>query len=109
MRSLCYMFDAWGPGSHCFFQCAQVELTPEKFSVLMGRLCKEGPAATTSMAYAKLLLTVMSKYQASVSVGGIMRAASASVPGIGQLLAHHWGLELWRNPGPVSVGGIGEP
>lgn len=45
----------------------QVETTPEKFSVLMERLCKEGLAATTSMAYAKLMLTVMTKYQASIT------------------------------------------
>lgn len=49
-------------------QCMQVEMTPEVFSVLVQRLCKEGPAATTSMAYAKLMLTVMTKYQTSVSV-----------------------------------------
>ncbi|EDL96919.1 similar to Fanconi anemia, complementation group E (predicted), isoform CRA_b [Rattus norvegicus] len=46
---------------------SQVEMTSELFSVLMQRLCKEGPAATTSMAYAKLMLTVMTKYQASIS------------------------------------------
>ncbi|XP_008150265.2 Fanconi anemia group E protein isoform X1 [Eptesicus fuscus] len=45
----------------------QVEMAPEKFSVLMDRLCKEGPAATASMAYAKLMLTVMTKYQASIT------------------------------------------
>ncbi|XP_037000244.2 Fanconi anemia group E protein isoform X2 [Artibeus jamaicensis] len=45
----------------------QVEMTPEKFGVLMERLCKEGLAATTSMAYAKLMLTVMTKYQASIT------------------------------------------
>ncbi|KAF6113731.1 FA complementation group E [Phyllostomus discolor] len=45
----------------------QVETTPEKFSVLMERLCKEGLAATTSMAYAKLMLMVMTKYQASIT------------------------------------------
>lgn len=45
----------------------QVEMTPEVFSVLVQRLCKEGPAATTSMAYAKLMLTVMTKYQASIT------------------------------------------
>lgn len=50
-------------------QCMQVEMTSEAFSVLMQKLCKEGLAATTSMAYAKLMLTVMTKYQASVSVG----------------------------------------
>ncbi|XP_031204087.1 Fanconi anemia group E protein [Mastomys coucha] len=44
-----------------------VEMTPEVFSVLVQRLCKEGPAATTSMAYAKLMLTVMTKYQASIT------------------------------------------
>lgn len=60
----------------------QVEITPEKFSVLMEKLCREGPAATTSMAYAKLMLTVMTKYQASVSTGRAMRAgpAALSVP-----------------------------
>uniref|UniRef100_A0A8C6FHM6 FA complementation group E n=1 Tax=Moschus moschiferus TaxID=68415 RepID=A0A8C6FHM6_MOSMO len=45
----------------------QMEMSPEKFSVLMEKLCKEGPAATTSMAYAKLLLTVMTKYQANIT------------------------------------------
>ncbi|XP_051042551.1 Fanconi anemia group E protein [Phodopus roborovskii] len=45
----------------------QVEMTSEVFSVLVQRLCKEGPAATTSMAYAKLMLTVMTKFQASIS------------------------------------------
>lgn len=45
----------------------QVEMTPEKFNVLMEKLCKEGLAATTSMAYAKLILTVMTKYQANIT------------------------------------------
>nr|XP_009239086.2 Fanconi anemia group E protein [Pongo abelii] len=45
----------------------QVEMTPEKFSVLMEKLCKKGQAATTSMAYAKLMLTVMTKYQANIT------------------------------------------
>lgn len=45
----------------------QVEMTPEKFNVLMDRLCKEGPAATASMAYAKLMLTVLTKYQANIT------------------------------------------
>ncbi|XP_012602397.2 Fanconi anemia group E protein [Microcebus murinus] len=45
----------------------QVEMTPEKFSVLMEKLCKEGLAATTSMAYAKLMLTVIIKYQANIT------------------------------------------
>ncbi|MBZ3880123.1 Fanconi anemia group E protein [Sciurus carolinensis] len=45
----------------------QVEMTPGKFSILMEKLCTEGLAATTSMAYAKLLLTVMTKYQASIT------------------------------------------
>ncbi|EPQ17357.1 Fanconi anemia group E protein [Myotis brandtii] len=45
----------------------QVEMTPEQFNVLMDRLCKEGPAATASMAYAKLMLTVMNKYQANIT------------------------------------------
>lgn len=48
-------------------QCVQVEMTSEVFSVLVQRLCKEGPTATTSMAYAKLMLTVMTKYQASIT------------------------------------------
>lgn len=46
-------------------------MTPEKFAVLMEKLCKAGLAATTSMAYAKLMLTVMTKYQASVSVNRV--------------------------------------
>lgn len=45
----------------------QVEMTSEMFNVLVQRLCKEAPAATTSMSYAKLLLTVMTKYQASIT------------------------------------------
>ncbi|KAF7472779.1 Fanconi anemia group E protein [Marmota monax] len=45
----------------------QVEMTPEKFSVLMEKLCKEGLTATTSLAYAKLVLTVMTKYQAHIT------------------------------------------
>ncbi|XP_004624511.1 Fanconi anemia group E protein isoform X2 [Octodon degus] len=45
----------------------QVEMTPGKFGVLMEKLCKEGLTATTSMAYAKLMLTVMTKYQASIT------------------------------------------
>ncbi|MEJ1270979.1 Fanconi anemia complementation group E [Cricetulus griseus] len=45
----------------------QVEMTSEVFNVLLQRLCKQGPTATTSMAYAKLLLTVMTKYQASIT------------------------------------------
>ncbi|XP_024899446.1 Fanconi anemia group E protein isoform X2 [Pteropus alecto] len=45
----------------------QVEMTPEKFNVLMEKLCKEGLTATTSMAYAKLMLTVMTKYQANIT------------------------------------------
>ncbi|KAB1261541.1 Fanconi anemia group E protein [Camelus dromedarius] len=44
-------------------------LTPlvQKFNVLMEKLYKEGPAATMSMAYAKLMLTVMTKYQANIT------------------------------------------
>ncbi|XP_036095076.1 Fanconi anemia group E protein isoform X2 [Rousettus aegyptiacus] len=45
----------------------QVEMTSEKFNVLMEKLCKEGLTATTSMAYAKLMLTVMTKYQANIT------------------------------------------
>nr|XP_058932347.1 Fanconi anemia group E protein isoform X3 [Kogia breviceps] len=45
--------------------CGWVEMPSEKFSVLMEKLCKEGPGATTSMAYAKLMLTVITKYQAN--------------------------------------------
>ncbi|KAI5939141.1 Fanconi anemia group E protein isoform X2 [Manis javanica] len=45
----------------------QVEVTTEKFNVLMEKLCKEGQMATTSTAYAKLVLTVMTKYQASIT------------------------------------------
>lgn len=45
----------------------QVEMTPEKFNVLMENLCKEGPAATTSLAYAKLVLTILTKYQANIT------------------------------------------
>ncbi|XP_054346635.2 Fanconi anemia group E protein isoform X2 [Pongo pygmaeus] len=44
-----------------------VDMTPEKFSVFMEKLCKKGLAATTSMAYAKLMLTVMTKYQANIT------------------------------------------
>ncbi|XP_029800242.1 Fanconi anemia group E protein [Suricata suricatta] len=45
----------------------QVEMTPEKFSVLMEKLCKEGSVAATSVAYAKLMLTVLTKYQADIT------------------------------------------
>ncbi|XP_057555791.1 Fanconi anemia group E protein [Hippopotamus amphibius kiboko] len=45
----------------------QVEMPSEKFSMLMEKLCKEGPAATTSIAYAKLVLTVVTKYQANIT------------------------------------------
>lgn len=45
----------------------QVAMTPEKFSVLMEKLCKEGLAAPASMACAKLMLMVMTKYQASIT------------------------------------------
>ncbi|KAF5929631.1 hypothetical protein HPG69_002352 [Diceros bicornis minor] len=45
----------------------QVEMTPENFSVLTEKLCKEGPAAATSMAYAKLMLTVLTKYQTNIT------------------------------------------
>uniref|UniRef100_A0A8C3YGI3 FA complementation group E n=1 Tax=Catagonus wagneri TaxID=51154 RepID=A0A8C3YGI3_9CETA len=45
----------------------QVEIPSEEFSVLMEKLCKEGPAATTSIAYAKLTLTVLTKYQAHIT------------------------------------------
>lgn len=45
----------------------QVEIPSEKFRVLMEKLCKEGPAATTSIAYAKLTLTVLTKYQAHIT------------------------------------------
>ncbi|XP_003789174.1 Fanconi anemia group E protein [Otolemur garnettii] len=45
----------------------QVEMTPEKFAILMEKLCKEGLVATTSVAYAKLMLTVMTKYQADIT------------------------------------------
>lgn len=62
-------------------QCVQVEMTSEVFSVLMQRLCKEGPTATTSMAYAKLMLTVMTKYQASVSINRLIHPAGISDDG----------------------------
>nr|XP_058162602.1 Fanconi anemia group E protein isoform X2 [Dasypus novemcinctus] len=45
----------------------QVEVTPEKFGVLMEKLCEGGLAAAASMAYAKLMLTVMTKYQAHIT------------------------------------------
>lgn len=54
-------------------------MTPEKFNVLMENLCKEGPAATTSLAYAKLVLTVLTKYQANVSVDRAVRAGPAAL------------------------------
>ncbi|XP_037699979.1 Fanconi anemia group E protein isoform X2 [Choloepus didactylus] len=55
----------------------QVEMTPEKFSVLLEKLCEEGPAAASSMAYAKLMLTVLTKYQASVTETQKMALATA--------------------------------
>uniref|UniRef100_A0A8C0NH97 Fanconi Anaemia group E protein C-terminal domain-containing protein n=1 Tax=Canis lupus familiaris TaxID=9615 RepID=A0A8C0NH97_CANLF len=60
-------YEGRGPGARRTGSDAGVEITPEKFSVLMEKLCREGPAATTSMAYAKLMLTVMTKYQASIT------------------------------------------
>ncbi|XP_055988505.1 Fanconi anemia group E protein [Sorex fumeus] len=60
----------WQEGTFLVLQALlerQVEMTAEKFSVLMERLCKEGPAAAASLAYAKLLLMVMTKYQASIT------------------------------------------
>lgn len=56
-------------------------MPPEKFSVLVEKLCKEGPAATTSVAYAKLVLMVMTKYQAHVSIGRATRAGPAALSG----------------------------
>lgn len=58
----------------------QVEVTTEKFNVLMEKLCKEGQMATTSTAYAKLVLTVMTKYQASVSVDRATGRSCGSEP-----------------------------
>ncbi|XP_055464970.1 Fanconi anemia group E protein, partial [Psammomys obesus] len=58
----------------------QVEMTSEVFSVLVQRLCKEGPTATTSMAYAKLMLTVMTKYQASITEQQSLDLAMALEP-----------------------------
>ncbi|XP_069344656.1 Fanconi anemia group E protein isoform X1 [Eulemur rufifrons] len=58
----------------------QVEMTPEKFNVLMEKLCKEGLAATTSMAYAKLMLTVMIKYQANITEAQRLGLAVALEP-----------------------------
>ncbi|KAL1771853.1 Fanconi anemia group E protein [Sigmodon hispidus] len=61
---------AWREGTFLVLQALlerPVEMTSEVFNVLMQRLCKEGPAVTTSMAYAKLMLTVMTKYQASIT------------------------------------------
>nr|KAF6461854.1 FA complementation group E [Molossus molossus] len=60
-------YEGQGPGARQAGSTAGVEMTPEKFNVLMERLCKEGPAAATSMAYAKLMLTVMTKYQANIT------------------------------------------
>jgi hypothetical protein len=53
-------------------------MTSEKFNVLMEKLCEEGLAATTSVAYAKLILTVITKYQPSVSVHGTMGTGPAT-------------------------------
>ncbi|XP_045399531.1 Fanconi anemia group E protein isoform X4 [Lemur catta] len=58
----------------------QVEMTPEKFNVLMEKLCKEGLAAATSMAYAKLMLTVMIKYQANITEAQRLGLAVALEP-----------------------------
>uniref|UniRef100_A0A8C5LCC9 Fanconi Anaemia group E protein C-terminal domain-containing protein n=1 Tax=Jaculus jaculus TaxID=51337 RepID=A0A8C5LCC9_JACJA len=45
----------------------QVEMSPATFGVLMEKLCEEGLAASASVAYAKLMMTVMTKYQASIT------------------------------------------
>ncbi|KFO23153.1 Fanconi anemia group E protein isoform X1 [Fukomys damarensis] len=58
----------------------QVEMAPEKFCVLMEKLCEQGLAATTSVAYAKLVLTVMTKYQASITVTQRLGLAVALEP-----------------------------
>lgn len=83
----------------------QVELTPEKFDVLMEKLCKGGLVATASMAYAKLVLTVLTKYQASVSGTGaalgwprgatdpsVRHKALSSSPGKPHVQTQTWGL-----------------
>uniref|UniRef100_A0A452U0A0 FA complementation group E n=1 Tax=Ursus maritimus TaxID=29073 RepID=A0A452U0A0_URSMA len=60
-------YEGRGPGARHTDSNAGVEMTPEEFSVLIEKLCKEGPAATTSVAYAKLVLMVMTKYQARIT------------------------------------------
>ncbi|XP_069880006.1 Fanconi anemia group E protein isoform X2 [Dipodomys merriami] len=45
----------------------QVDVPPEPFGVLMQRLCEEGLVATASVAYAKLVLTVLTNYQAHIT------------------------------------------
>ncbi|XP_048203853.1 Fanconi anemia group E protein isoform X2 [Perognathus longimembris pacificus] len=45
----------------------QVEVPPELFAVLVERLCEEGLAAAASVAYAKLVLTVLTNYQADIT------------------------------------------
>ncbi|KAK2499091.1 hypothetical protein MC885_002126, partial [Smutsia gigantea] len=49
------------------FLVLQSLLEQQKFNLLMEKLCKEGPVATTSTAYAKLVLIVVTKYQANIT------------------------------------------
>lgn len=78
-------------------------MTSEKFNVLMEKLCKEGLTATTSMAYAKLVLTVMTKYQANVSVD----RATGGGPDVLDLPRGHTdayqGEKPWMLPGEPQV------
>ncbi|XP_074092559.1 Fanconi anemia group E protein [Macrotis lagotis] len=55
----------------------QVDLSPENFSVLVQKLSGEGPAAAASVGYAKLVLTVVTKYQDQLSEAHKVCLASA--------------------------------
>ncbi|XP_072497949.1 Fanconi anemia group E protein isoform X2 [Notamacropus eugenii] len=55
----------------------QVDLSPENFTVLVQKLSHEGPAAADSVGYAKLVLTVVTKYQDQITEAHKVCLASA--------------------------------
>uniref|UniRef100_A0A4X2LIB0 FA complementation group E n=1 Tax=Vombatus ursinus TaxID=29139 RepID=A0A4X2LIB0_VOMUR len=55
----------------------QVDLSPENFSVLVQKLSREGLAAADSVDYAKLVLTVVTKYQDQITEAHKVYLASA--------------------------------
>ncbi|XP_060629062.2 Fanconi anemia group E protein isoform X2 [Anolis sagrei] len=55
----------------------QVELSTEDFNVLVLNLCHMAPECSTSMHYAKLVLTVLTKYQKSITLAHQQRLSCA--------------------------------